>query len=441
MADAENSYRATLAQIFGGIAIAIGLYYTWRRISISEKELKATQKNLAITQKNLRVAQEGQITERFTRAVDQLGNPAMEIRLGGIYALERIANESEKDYWPIMEILTAYVRKNSSIDAIENKNVTLLAIDIQANESKQKEVPETKKIALDIQAVLTVLGRRKNTFYDGESNSLNLSHSRLQAADLEKANFEGADLEGANLEGANLVMTHLEEANLRNAHLEEADFFETHLQQANLGGAYLEKTYITNSYLVEASLMGAHLEDADFRWTHLEGADLVGAYLKRANLEGSHLEGSHLIEANLTEANLKGAYLGKVEFEEVEPYVISSKEDDGIRLIAAGKKTDYEDFFEIELKGANLASANLASANLTRADLSEANLPRADLSEANLNEAKLESTNFKGAKNLTVDQLSKVKTLYNTKLDPEIEAELRAKGFGYLLDDKPDDKP
>ena len=204
LVDAENSYRATLAQIFGGIAIAIGLYYTWRRISISEKELKAIQKNLAITQKNLRVAQEGQITERFTRAVDQLGNPAMEIRLGGIYALERIANESEKDYWPIMEILTAYVRKNSSVDAIENKNVTLLAIDIQANESKQKEVPETKKVALDIQAVLTVLGRRKKTFYDGESNRLNLSHSRLQAADLEKAHLEGANLEGANLEGANL---------------------------------------------------------------------------------------------------------------------------------------------------------------------------------------------------------------------------------------------
>ena len=33
LADAENSYRATLAQIFGGVAIAIGLYYTWRRNS------------------------------------------------------------------------------------------------------------------------------------------------------------------------------------------------------------------------------------------------------------------------------------------------------------------------------------------------------------------------------------------------------------------------
>ena len=75
-----NQYRitsiqfiATLAQILGGIAIGIGIYYTWRRVNIAEKELK--------------VSQESQITERFTRAVDQLGaidhlgNPAIEIRL------------------------------------------------------------------------------------------------------------------------------------------------------------------------------------------------------------------------------------------------------------------------------------------------------------------------------------------------------------------------
>jgi hypothetical protein len=95
LADAENSYRATLAQILGGSAVAIGIYFAWG---------------------NLITAREGQITERFTRAIDQLGavdkdgNPAIEIRLGGIYALERIVKEPEKDYWPIMEILTAYIR-------------------------------------------------------------------------------------------------------------------------------------------------------------------------------------------------------------------------------------------------------------------------------------------------------------------------------------------
>jgi hypothetical protein len=52
----ENSYRATFAQIFGGIAIGIDVYYTWKRITIAEN--------------NLKVSQEGKITERFTRAFE-----------------------------------------------------------------------------------------------------------------------------------------------------------------------------------------------------------------------------------------------------------------------------------------------------------------------------------------------------------------------------------
>lgn len=37
LADAENSYRATLAQILGGVAIVIGLYYTWQRNNIAQE--------------------------------------------------------------------------------------------------------------------------------------------------------------------------------------------------------------------------------------------------------------------------------------------------------------------------------------------------------------------------------------------------------------------
>ncbi|MFH1141500.1 MAG: hypothetical protein V1724_07575, partial [Chloroflexota bacterium] len=64
-----------------GLAIIVGasaLFFTWRRIQIS---------------------QEGQITERFTRAIQQLGDPKLEVRLGGIYALERIARDSPRDHW------------------------------------------------------------------------------------------------------------------------------------------------------------------------------------------------------------------------------------------------------------------------------------------------------------------------------------------------------
>jgi hypothetical protein len=62
--------------------------------------------------RQLQVNREGQITERFTRAIDQLGSEKLEVRLGGIYALERIARASKSDHTPIMEVLTAYVREH-----------------------------------------------------------------------------------------------------------------------------------------------------------------------------------------------------------------------------------------------------------------------------------------------------------------------------------------
>ncbi len=88
-----NQYRTTWAQIIEGFFVLVGPYLGWQRVE---------------------VAREGQITDRFTRAVDQLGKKdQIEIRLGGIYALERIARDSQKDHWTVMEVLTAYVRTRS----------------------------------------------------------------------------------------------------------------------------------------------------------------------------------------------------------------------------------------------------------------------------------------------------------------------------------------
>ena len=64
---------------------------------------ETTSNNLKNAQETLRISQEGQITERFTKAIDQLGNKdSLAVRVGGIYALERIARDSERDHGPII---------------------------------------------------------------------------------------------------------------------------------------------------------------------------------------------------------------------------------------------------------------------------------------------------------------------------------------------------
>ncbi len=64
---------------------------------------------------NRKLTEERLITDRFAKAVTQIGDDKEEVVIGGIYSLERIAKDSPKDQWTIMEVLTAFVRKNSSI--------------------------------------------------------------------------------------------------------------------------------------------------------------------------------------------------------------------------------------------------------------------------------------------------------------------------------------
>jgi hypothetical protein len=227
----ENDARTALIQGLGGVAILIGLYFT---------------------AKTWRTTQEGQITDRFTKAINQLGETGPEklaIRLGAIYALERIARDSERDHWPIMEILTAYVRENASWKEEEQPT--------QSNQSPPR-------LATDIQAILTVLGRRVRTFGKGEDQRLNLRHIALKAANLGRAHLERALLMGAHLEGAGLRGTHLEGADLGNAHLKGAQLWRTHLERTDLHDAHLEGAAIGETHLEGADLQRAHLEGAKY---------------------------------------------------------------------------------------------------------------------------------------------------------------------------------
>lgn len=268
MATLENQYRVTLTQAFGGIAILYGVYLSWKRINIAEDDLKATQKSLEISK-------QGQITERFTRAIDQLGRKELEIRLGGIYALEKIASESEEYYSPVIEILTAYIRKNSGVNPqIKEKSLICepASIDFQVNENANREATNARKLPLDIQAILTVIGRRQKYFSNGESNRLNLREVCLIGANFKGFHLEGACFRGSDLHGATFTDAHLEGANFAGSNLEWAKFREAHLEDATFTVASLKHAYFRQAHLERSKYFGASLENADFTYANLDGA-------------------------------------------------------------------------------------------------------------------------------------------------------------------------
>src|ERR671925_681503 len=59
---------------------------------------------------NFKLSREGQVTDRYTKAIEQLDHGKLDVRIGGIYTLEPIARDSAKDHPTVMEVLTAFIR-------------------------------------------------------------------------------------------------------------------------------------------------------------------------------------------------------------------------------------------------------------------------------------------------------------------------------------------
>jgi len=240
------------------------------------------------TEKQILISQEGQITERFTRAIDQLGSGKLEIQLGGIYALERIARDSEKDHWPIMEVLTAYVREHSSWkegQSSDNESIlSNLLIKPYTEHNKENYLLRITKIAPAIQAIMTIIGRRTRTFLKGEDHRL----------DLNGVDLRGANLKGANLEWVLLMASHLEYADLTEANLRNAILYGSFLNNTNLSTTNLE-----GCALVQVNLIGASLVQAKLKASNLANSNLTGANLGRANMDGAWLDKTCLKGANL----------------------------------------------------------------------------------------------------------------------------------------------
>jgi pentapeptide repeat protein len=207
------------------------------------------------------------LVNRYSSATEKLGAEAAAGRVAAIYALEQLAREYRRDYFdPVVDVLAAFVRFHTREE-------------VSATQSQGKVRPGS-----DLQAALTVLGRRNRDLTLEERDPLRFSDCILTGGNLRKADLKVVRFRRARLEDVKFEQAHLEDAEFREAILKNADFEGAHLERANLKKAHLE----------DAEFKGAFLENADFEGAHLEGADLKEAHLEGANFDGASLEGAHL---------------------------------------------------------------------------------------------------------------------------------------------------
>jgi hypothetical protein len=118
---AEAGLRSTALQVIAGLVVVLGIVYTAGQF---------------------RISRETHYTDRYTKAIDQIGHDKPAVRLGGIFALQRLAANSGTDRPMIVDVLRGFLRA-------------------EAARPEQALLPPTsserRQMNPDIQAALTVL--------------------------------------------------------------------------------------------------------------------------------------------------------------------------------------------------------------------------------------------------------------------------------------------
>lgn len=344
----EIAYEATVgvfekrieaAKVFFPILLALvgGPLLIWRVVTA---HMQATAAH-----RQADVAQEGFYTSLFTKAVEQLGatrevktyqeindgtgskrreavnttEPNLEVRLGAIYALDRVARDSERDHWPILEVMCAYARNP------QNSDSPILSPDSIEPVKFHEWLNLLKPPRVDVQATLTVIGQRAERGRQFETKRglrLDLRRANLQKAVLEQgefdhAFFDSAHLDGASLRGGHFVSAsfdgaHLVGARLNEAFLSGASFFDANLlrarfNSANLSGcsfvmANLSHTNFLNADISNASFFDANLSNASFRKARLSGVSFHESELTKVSFRGAHIAGARFFDVDLSTA-------------------------------------------------------------------------------------------------------------------------------------------
>lgn len=322
--------------------------------------------------RDIEIARDGQITDRFTNAIKLLGDEKLEVRLGGIYALERIAKDSKKDHFTVMEALAAFVRYKAPWRA--------------GTQQESDSRPALADPSEDVQAALTVIARRNRINIEEETVPIQLYRS-----DLRKTYLDGAFLRNINFWASHLEQSSMLNADLNESWMELACFDNAVLDKAKLEGANLCGTLLRRTSLRGANLRNAKLSPAPGDEETCAGREMVGRFLYPVEIDGSFLAEVDLEEADLSWARISNSTFWATDL----PQNISHANLKGITLKSARLINVH--FLNPNLQNANFEDANLFDVRFAGAELKEANFNRCHLFSVSFEEANLESATLERA--------------------------------------------
>lgn len=260
--------------IIGAILIIIA----WRAFYLAKIHREENKRRHEVVQQIDRIT-------KATSALDKSDNDGkalIETRIGGLYALEKIAEDSMRDHLDIMKIFCFYVRHNCPL---------------KGKKTKADKMDETIKPREDVQVALTIIGRR-DKWSDGKER-LRKESEQDYILDLHSCDLQGADLCDANLNKANFNGASLVRAIFDNAKMYKVDFDHSDMSHAQIENVDLQRAHFFHANLSYAWFQDVNLQDASFlsanlNHTQLIKSDLTSIYIDFSNMTNINVEGSYI---------------------------------------------------------------------------------------------------------------------------------------------------
>lgn len=308
------------------------------------------------TERQTRTAEQGHMTDRISKAVEQLGAektvknaegertvPNIEVRIGGLLSLERIAQDSVRydagrDHVRVMEILCAYVRENApASDAVDFPLPAWKPLKDDATADEKARHLEWRKVRFanhfdsntrqwagslegpkeDIALAVRIIGRRDPQQRAIESTwGPEADETAVWVFDTPCPVLTEPAEDRAH--GAEKITAHEAALDQWTGTLftyrgYRLDLRKTHLQAADLSNLVLSGCRLDGARMEGADLRGARMEGAFLRRARMEGADLTGARMEGAFLTGARMEEiTSLSDASFRQTALKDVDLTQV---------------------------------------------------------------------------------------------------------------------------------
>ena len=245
--------------LIGGL---LAFVFAGWRAWVAERQANAAKLQAETAFVQAETTHQSLLNERYQRGVEMLGSTVLVVRMGGIYALKRLAEEDPQKYHiQVMELFCAFLRLPTPDEGL----------DAQANNHEGHDGEEAPILRPDMQEVMQAIGSRSPSGQSLEGQlkgfKLYLRDVNLSGVQLRDANLSKAWLTNADLAGAVLPYVDLSHARLRRANLTRAEF-----RHANLSGA---------------TLWGADFSQAVLQGADISGADLCGAYARSTTYKKS----------------------------------------------------------------------------------------------------------------------------------------------------------